>query len=219
MENLNAIILPRVLQMVNNTPNLCESLDHVCMTMKRCLAVEAKGSIRSINVREAVKEALNVAENLGIVKLKENMVRLPFRINSGVEAYNSNKQHVEDESAEDEEVDNDPPATSSFAMSSSQTKKKYSGNFLNTDPEVEDVSSEDEGAEEELGNDPPKSGQSNRQIKKKISKMNDDPEDCYGRGRSSTMRQRRAKRPKSGKTENRSRSRSSRRRGSRRRRS
>ncbi|XP_013110490.2 uncharacterized protein LOC106089229 [Stomoxys calcitrans] len=239
MENLNAFILPRVLQMVNNTPDLCQPLDNVCVTIKRCLAAETNGPIRFTKVDKAVKEALKVGENLGIVMLKEDMVKLPFKINSGVpmprireavEVSNSNLEieddSLEDENAEDEEVEYNPPASTSSAMPSRQMRKQSKKTYykMKADPEGEDESAEDESAEdEELDNGLPastsfaiSSGQRSRKSKKQNSRMNDDPEDCYGRG---TMRQRRAGRPKRGKSQNRSRSRSSRRRGSRRRRS
>ncbi|XP_013105154.2 uncharacterized protein LOC106085445 isoform X1 [Stomoxys calcitrans] len=69
MDKIDSLILPRILEIISQTPNLCETVDNLCKAMEEYMASESPVKMSSSSIRRAVKKALDRAQSLGIVSV------------------------------------------------------------------------------------------------------------------------------------------------------
>ncbi|XP_065366263.1 uncharacterized protein LOC135959144 [Calliphora vicina] len=71
-------LLPHILESLSQKPELCDTLENLCGEINYILSSENLKR-RYGNVEKAIENALDVGQNLGVITLTDDLVRMPYK--------------------------------------------------------------------------------------------------------------------------------------------
>lgn len=93
MLNKNTTLLPYILQTLSEKPEFCDTYENLCEEIEDILSKQKRKSNYG-NTRAAIENALKVGQNLGILTLTDDLIRVLFNYNKTPKcptAYNTSK--------------------------------------------------------------------------------------------------------------------------------
>ncbi|XP_075166771.1 uncharacterized protein LOC142238926 [Haematobia irritans] len=79
MEKINSIVIPRILDILNESPNTSEHIDNLYEILMDYIPKTVKKTVSNSDLDKAFDKALEVAENFGLIAMDEQTATLTFK--------------------------------------------------------------------------------------------------------------------------------------------